>query len=58
MNKDLFLSCQRIEITGTSYIVLSIPVPGVALCIRELDVDGGADMLYPVVVEIPQEPAA
>jgi hypothetical protein len=35
------------------YIVLAIPVPNIALCVRESDVTGGAPYVSTVVVGMP-----
>lgn len=36
-----------------TYIVLSVPVPNIALCVRESDVTGGAPYVSTVIVGMP-----
>jgi hypothetical protein len=53
MDINDFDSCQRITVDDTVYIVLSIPVPNIALCVREFDVTGGASYVATVIVGMP-----
>lgn len=53
MDINDFDSCQRIEVDGLVYIVLSTPVPNIALCVRESDVTGGASYVPTVLVGMP-----
>lgn len=53
MDINAFASCQRIEDDGIVYIVLSEPIPGIALCVRESDVTGGASYVATVIVGMP-----
>lgn len=53
MDINDFSSCQRITVDDVVYIVLSIPVPNIALCIREADVTFGAPYVATVVVGMP-----
>ncbi len=53
MNIDDFASCQRITVDEIVYIVLSEPVPGIGLCVREADVTGGASYVATVIVGMP-----
>lgn len=53
MNIDDFALCQRITVDEIVYIVLSEPVPGIALCVREADVTGGASYVATVIVGMP-----
>ena len=48
-----FASCQRITVDDIVYIVLSEPVTGIALCVREADVAGGASYVATVLVGMP-----
>lgn len=48
-----FASCQRITVDDMVYIVLSEPVPNIALCVRESDVTGGASYVATVIVGMP-----
>lgn len=50
MDINAFASCQRITVDGEVHIVLSEPVPGIALCVRESDVTGGASYVATVIV--------
>lgn len=53
MDINDFDGCQRITVDGIVYIVLSIPVPNVALCVRESDVTGGAPYVSTLIVGMP-----
>jgi hypothetical protein len=53
MDINDFDSCQRIEVDGITYIVLSVPVPNIGLCVREADVTGGASYVATVIVGMP-----
>jgi len=53
MNIDDFASCQRVTVDDIVYIVLSEPVAGIALCVRESDVTGGATYVATVLVGMP-----
>ncbi len=53
MDINDFDGCQRIEVDGIVYIVLSNPVPNIALCVREADVTGGASYVPTVIVGMP-----
>jgi hypothetical protein len=48
-----FDTCARVTIDGEVHIVLSNPVPGIALCVRESDVTGGASYVAVVIVGMP-----
>lgn len=52
MNISDFDSCQRTTVDNIVYIILSVPVPNIALCVRESDVTGGAPYVSTVIVEI------
>lgn len=53
MDINDFASCQRITVDDIVYIVLSEPVPNIALCVRESDVTGGASYVATVLVGMP-----
>jgi hypothetical protein len=53
MDINDFDNCQRITVDDTVYIVLAIPVPNIALCVREFDVTGGASYVATVIVGMP-----
>lgn len=48
-----FDGCQRITVDEVVYIVLSNPVPNVALCVREYDITGGAPYVSTILVGMP-----
>jgi len=51
MDINDFAACARVTVDGMIYIVLSNPVPGIALCVRESDVTGGASYVATVIVK-------
>jgi len=51
MDINDFAACARVAIDGEVHIVLSNPVPGIALCVRESDVTGGASYVATVIVK-------
>lgn len=53
MSIDDFAGCQRITVDGVIYIVLSMPVPNVAECVRESDITFGAPYVTTVLVGMP-----
>jgi hypothetical protein len=53
MDINDFDGCQRVEVDGIIYIVLSNPVPNIGLCVRESDVTGGAPYVATVIVGMP-----
>lgn len=53
MNIEDFAGCQRVTVDDVVYIVLSIPVTNIALCVRESDVTFGAPYVSTVIVEMP-----
>ena len=53
MDINDFDSCQRITVDEVVYIVLSNPVPNIALCVREYDITGGAPYVSTILVGMP-----
>ena len=53
MDINDFDGCQRVTVDDIVYIVLSIPVPRIALCVRESDVTFGAPYVPTLIVEMP-----
>jgi hypothetical protein len=53
MDIDDFASCERVTVDGMVFIVLTQPVPGIAVCVREADVTGGASYVATVIVGMP-----
>lgn len=51
MDINDFAACARVTVDGIVYIVLSNPVPGIALSVRESDVAGGASYVATVLVK-------
>jgi len=51
MDIDKFAACERLTVDGTVFIVLTKPVPGIAVCVREYDVTGGASYVALVLVK-------
>jgi hypothetical protein len=51
MDIEYFAACARLTVDGMVFIVLTQPVPGIAVCVRESDVTGGASYVALVLVK-------
>jgi hypothetical protein len=51
MDIEYFAACARLTVDEMVFIVLTQPVPGIAVCVRESDVTGGASYVALVLVK-------
>ncbi len=51
MDIEYFAACARLTVDGMVFIVLTQPVSGIAVCVRESDVTGGASYVALVLVK-------